>query len=221
MKTYLNSDEIKKTIATLKPDGELFEIRIIKGNTILSGYFDNADTLIEELSKQDLERANVYITLQKIHRGCEARLQWNRFVNVSKEKVPTTSDNDIVAYTWLPIDLDPVRPAGISSTTEELQKAETLRDEVIEYMEMLGYSDPITAFSGNGYHILYRIDLAKDCGQNTVEEILNILDETFSNEFCHVDVTNKNPSRIFKLYGTLAQKGRNTEHRPHRMSKLL
>ena len=35
-----------------------------------------------------------------------------------------------------------------------------------------------------------------------------------------MDLTNYNPARIFKLYGTLAQKGRNTADRPHRMARI-
>lgn len=220
-KQYFEPTEIKRAISTLKADGELFEVRILKGNNIYSGYFNNAETLIGELQNMDLERANVYISLQKLHTGCEARLQWGHFMNVGKEKIPTTADNDIIAYEWLPIDLDPIRPAGISSSDEELKTAESLRDEIIEYMELLGYLNPICAFSGNGYHVLYRIEADTEQGQKMVEEMLNTLNEIFSNEHCHVDTTNKNPSRIFKLYGTLAQKGRDTEARPHRMSKLL
>lgn len=221
MISYFEPAEIRKAIGILKPNNELFEIRILKGNTVLSGYFTDADTLINELGRQDLNRANVYITLQKLHPGCDARLQWNTFMNVGKEKVPTTSDNDVIWYEWLPIDLDPVRPAGISSTLEELQKAQELKDEIIEYMELLDYCNPITAFSGNGYHLLYRIDMSTQDGENTVKELLSTLDNMFSNQYCHVDTTNSNPSRIFKLYGTLAQKGRHTETRPHRMAKIL
>lgn len=221
MKQYFEPEEIRRAIETLKPDGELFEVRIIKGNIILSGYFNNADTLISALERQDLERTNVYITLQKLHPGCDARIQWNHFVNSGKEKIPTTSDNDILGYEYIPIDLDPVRPAGISSTTEELQRAEELKDEIIDYMELQDYCDPIIAFSGNGYHLLYRINQGKRDGETLVSGILADLDAKFSNEYCHVDLTNKNPARIFKLYGTLAQKGRNTETRPHRMSKIL
>lgn len=218
---YFDPEEVKKAINILKPDGELFEIRVIKGNNVFSGYFDNAGCLLSRLSDINLEHANVYFTLQNLHPGCSARLQWNCFLNSGKEKIPTTSDNDVISYKFLPIDLDPVRPAGISSNNEELAAAAEVRDEIIETMEIWGYKDPISAFSGNGYHLLYRINEDVKNGLKDVESILTELDNTFSNEACHVDTTNKNPARIFKLYGTLAQKGRNTETRPHRMSKLL
>ena len=42
----------------------------------------------------------------------------------------------------------------------------------------------------------------------------------FSDKMIKIDVSNHNPSRICKLYGTLAQKGANTPERPHRMSRI-
>ena len=49
---FINESEIRKTIGLLKPNNELFEVRIIyseKKN--YSGYFTDAETLISELKK--------------------------------------------------------------------------------------------------------------------------------------------------------------------------
>lgn len=212
---------IRKTISVMKPGGELFEVRIIKGLAAFSGYFDNAEDLITALSGQELRQTNVYITLHELHEGCSARLQWNRFLNSSKLKIPTTSDNDVTRYKYIPIDLDPVRPAGISSSVEELHHANEIRKQIVEYMEDQGFYDYLAAFSGNGYHLLYKVDMPNNAESvETMKGYLNRLDDLFSNEHCHVDITNYNPSRIFKLYGTMAQKGRSTETRPHRMSGI-
>lgn len=43
----------------------------------------------------------------------------------------------------------------------------------------------------------------------------------FSDDELKIDTTNFNPSRICKLYGTMARKGSNTEENPHRLSYLL
>ena len=46
----INESEIRKAIAVMKPDNELFEIRVIgKNKRIYSGYFKGADGLIREL----------------------------------------------------------------------------------------------------------------------------------------------------------------------------
>lgn len=219
---YFNEDEIRRTVNILKPDRELFEIRIIQGRNIMSGYFRNADAVINELSSVNLDRCNIYITLQKLHEGCEARWQYERFVNVGKEKLPTTSDNDVTDYSYIPIDLDPVRPAGISSSDDELREAAELKAQILETVKAQGYKKYITAHSGNGYHILLPVDFsANKDNEEKVREVLDNLDECFSNEACKVDTTNYNRSRVFKLYGTLAQKGRSTKDRPHRMSRIL
>ena len=218
-----DADEIRRSISVLKPNNELFEVRIIKGKAITSGYFCEAETLIRELSKLDLRQCNVYFTLQQLHEGCAARLQYEHFMSVGRmNDIPTTSDNDAIGYHYIPIDLDPCRPKGISSNDQELHFAEEVRDSIVEYMEDQGYSDPIRGFSGNGYHLLYRINWPGNREPaKRVQAIINRLDELFSNEHCEVDKTVFSPGQIFKLYGTFAQKGRSTQDRPHRLSHLI
>ena len=221
-KVYLNRPEIIRAISLIKEKGEVFELRVLKGSKVWSAYVDDAEIAVNELEKLNLEGANEYITPQRLHEGCRARLQWNRFIEVGKDKIPTTSDSDVIAYKYLLIDLDPVRPSGISSNEEELKSAMEIKELIVRYMAAQGMKSYIFAFSGNSYHLLYPIDYPKN--EESVEKVkiwLNRLDELFSTDECHVDVKNCNPSRIFKLYGTLAQKGRDTESRPHRMSKLL
>lgn len=219
---YIDPAEIRQAIQILKPGGQLFEVRIIRGFSSISGYFRDADSLIGQLEIMNLKDANVYMTLQEIHPGCEARRQWGEFIDSGRAKIPTTSDDDIVRYRYIPIDLDPVRPAGISSSEEELNWANELRCQIAAFMEAQGFKKSIQAFSGNGYHLLYTINEPNNDGtQKYVCDVLGQLNKLFSNASCHVDTTNSNPSRVFKLYGTLAQKGRNTKERPHRMSRIL
>lgn len=65
MNQYFDENEIRKTIEILKPDNELFEIRVLMpGKKNLSGYFRDADTVIDELGKVNMREANVFITLR-------------------------------------------------------------------------------------------------------------------------------------------------------------
>ena len=217
-KQQFNPEEVKKAV-DLITDG-IFEVRIIRGKQIFSGYFMDGIGLVEALNHFDLTGCNVYITLQRVHPGCNARVQWGQFLDSGKLKVPTTSDHDITGYRWLPIDLDPVRPAGISSSEDELQDAEAVRDQIAAYMDAQGFKQYISGFSGNGYHLLYKID-GQGYTSEQVKDFLQRLDELFSNDACKVDTTLYNPARICKLYGTYAQKGRNTPDRPFRMSHIL
>lgn len=224
---YLNIDEIKKAISILKPNNELFEIRILRGKMVWSGYFTTAENALDALLKMDsndLMYSNIYFTPQKLHEGCSARYQFNTFMKESwgSVKINTTSDNDVTHYNWILVDLDPVRPAGISSSDGELAAAENMCPYIIEYMCSVGYEKYILAFSGNGYHILFKYEAVNnDKSQENVKQVLETLKDTFNNDFCKVDTTNCNPGRIFKLYGTLAQKGRDTKSRPHRFANIL
>ena len=95
---------------------------------------------------------------------------------------------------------------------------------MLKYLSGLGFSEPVRAMSGNGYHLLYRIDVPNDPGNSArglIEKCLKVLAALFNTPAVKIDTTNYNPSRICKLHGTLAQKGISTEERPHRMSRIL
>ena len=54
---YIDEAEIRKTIAIMKPNDELFEIRILRNNgKVFSGYFNDVDIFLGELKKQNLQR---------------------------------------------------------------------------------------------------------------------------------------------------------------------
>lgn len=218
----INEQEIRRTISIMKPNNEIFEIRILdnKGYTY-SGYFKDSDSLIQSLKRENLDGKTVYITLNKVHESVESREQWNKFMQ-SKSKLPTTSDTDIVGYQWLFIDLDPKRPAGTSSSNEELNEAKEIANKVYNLMQTVGFSKPIVAESGNGVHLLYKIALKNnEENKKLIKDCLTTLDMILSTENIHIDCANFNPSRICKLYGTYATKGRSTEERPHRLSKII
>ena len=218
---YIDYNETRRAIELLQAPGEVFEVRVIgtaSRKDIISGYFQDADTLFQKFDTIDLRKRNVYITLGEVREECFSRSQCERF---EKNPAVTTNDNDIIAYRWLFVDLDPVRPTGISSSDEQLKCAEELRNKVYEYLQGLGFPEPIKAMSGNGYHLLYRIDILNDeKGRALVGRCLKNLASLFDNDEVKIDTTNSNPSRICKLHGTLAQKGTSTKKRPHRMSKL-
>lgn len=217
---YYNEPMIRKAIGIFKPDNELFEIRIIgKGNRkrIISGYFTDVDTLIQQFDTIDPRSTNIYITINKVNVACYSREQHDCF----RQTDATTHDHEIDAYEWLFIDLDPERLAEISSSDEELELARELSDKVYDYMQCLGFHEPVRAMSGNGHHLLYKIDIPNtEENKDLIEKCLTNLASMFNNGKVKIDIVNHNQSRICKLYGTLAQKGANTAERPHRMSAL-
>lgn len=218
---YIDADAVRQAVSVLQKDGAVFEVRTASTagrKEILSGYFDNADQLLEALKKIDPREKNIYITLGEVKDYCRAKAQSNRFL----VGTTTTSDPDIERYRWLFVDFDPKRPTGISATDEEVEKARLLCMKVLDCLKSNGWPEPITAFSGNGYHLFYRINVNNDAdGRRLVERCLKALSMNFSTEDVDIDTTNYNPSRICKLHGTLAQKGANVSARPHRMSGII
>lgn len=218
----IDENEIRKTLAILKPDNELFEVRVIYNNrTTYSGYFKDADSLIKAFNKdiRDYANCNIYITLNSLKEACYDREQRNKFVRNAKA---TTSDNDVNGYEYMFVDIDPNRPTGTSSSNEQVEEAKEIGNKVYLFMRNAGFNDPIFGFSGNGVHLLYRVELKNsDNGKELIKNCLQVLDMYFSNDEIQIDLKNFNPARVCKLYGTQAQKGANTETRPHRMSKVI
>lgn len=213
---------VRKTIALMKPDRQLFEVRVVYDDKrTLSGYFQDPDTLMTAINRdiRDFSGCNFYMTVNSLQKSCYAREQHDRFVAKTKA---TTSDRDVAGYDWLFIDLDPVRPTGTSSTDEQLGYARDAGNRVYTFMKQIGFSKPLMAYSGNGVHLMYRIYLDNnDDNRKLIEKCLKTLDMMFSSDKVQVDVKNCNQSRVAKLYGTLAQKGFNSPEYPHRMSYIL
>ncbi len=208
--------------------GEVIEVRIPKSNGIratYSGYFDVHDLFCKAIRETEkLQHGGAYFTIQVIDPRLLAR-RFNRIIQSEQ----TTSDRDVLFYRWLPIDIDPVRPAGISSSDRELQAALDLANVVADYcVSEKKFSKPIRAVSGNGSHLLFRLpDLPiNDENKKAIKSILEGLSEKFDNEIVKIDTKVFNPARIWKLYGTQARKGdplpagQYREARPHRQSYI-
>jgi len=119
----IDREQIYKWWNIFQKDGdELCEIRCMdaSGKTY-SGYYRDVERLIadvEPLSNRD--NLQIYFVLNSINKDCYDRPQRERIIEKPKN---TTSDNDIIGRTKILLDFDPVRPAGIGSTKEQLEDA--------------------------------------------------------------------------------------------------
>ena len=128
-------------------------------------------------------------------------------------------DGDIVRRRWLLIDCDPKRKGTVSSTDEEKEAARQTMISVEAYLADCGWPAPIIADSGNGFHLLYRIDVPGD-DAGLVHRVLKALAKRFDCDAVSLDTKVANASRICKLYGTVSRKGESTAERPHRVSTI-
>jgi hypothetical protein len=202
--------------------GDVIELRALtKGRKhTVAGYFDseNWDSLAEHAALLSSQGAAVYITLNPV----DPQLL-NRYSNrVEANASATTNDKQVVRRRWLLIDLDPVRPTGTSATNAQLDAAKVKAREIHRFLVGLGWPAPLTALSGNGYHLLCAIDLPNDAASSViVKTVLIALGERFDDAHTKVDRSVFNAARICKLYGTVANKGDHTATAPWRLSCLL
>ena len=224
MKLTFNKEEVKKALELLKPDGEPFEIRTIskkgKKNIVYHGFFTDTEKVVDVLSKHNFPdniNTQIYFTLNSINRDFIPKNEYNGLF-----KGRTTNDENITAYKILLIDLDTKRETGTSSSSEELEKSHQKAVNVYQTLKEYGFGEPITALSGNGYHLLYKVNF-ENTPENAqlVKDFLETLSRLYSDNMVEIDTTVHNPARICKLYGTIAAKGTPTEERPHRQAKIL
>ena len=213
--------EIKRAVSLLFSPGDVAEVRALSDFKTYSGYFKDFDRLAAEALALESAGVNgIYVTLNQVNPVLFSR-RADRVKPLSK-KDATTSDADIVRRCFLPVDIDPVRPSGLSSSDDEHDYALLMARRVADFLGGLGFSEPLIADSGNGAHLLYRISLPND-GDSAllVKHCLEVLDALFSDGRAVVDKGNYNASRIWKLYGTSACKGDDTAERPHRRSGII
>ena len=211
-------EEILTNIYAIHDQDDVVEVRILKTpKGTVSGYYDDLSLIPDDIEPY-VGKFDIYFTLNPVNPSLLARC-CNRLQIYAKQ---TTADNDIAKLTNVLIDFDPLRAAGISSTKAEKSAAWNLLKSARNYLTELGFPQPIICDSGNGYHLIYNVEFDNDPSNvDLIKRFLAALDFQFSNEQAEVDRTTYNPSRIVKLYGTLACKGDDLEERPHRWSKII
>ena len=212
---------IQQGIDTLFQSTDVLEVRVPKAGPkgTISGNFEVGNPkLVETIADLSGRYPAVYYILNPINPALLSRAK-NR---IKTHSTNTATDADIISRIHLLIDCDPIRPAGISSTDAEKETSRSQARAVLNYLTDLGWPKPIIADSGNGYHLLYNIDLPNDKpSADLVKGVLKSLAAKFDSDASKVDQGVFNAARIVKAYGSLACKGDSTEDRPHRLSKLI
>jgi hypothetical protein len=184
------------------------------GGTTLAGWFDDDARLIEEARR--LRDVSGYVTINPVRSDLLARSD-NRLTGARH----TTRDADVLCLRWLYLDIDPQRPAEISSTEAELTAA-------IERRKAILYDHPefaasgLWGCSGNGTWVLVRLpDYPNDSAHAALlAKALMALDRRYSDNVVRIDTATANPARLIGLPGTLKAKGCNRPERPWRRVTL-
>jgi hypothetical protein len=138
------------------------------------------------------------------------------------EPSKSASDPGIAYRRWLLVDADPIRPADTSSTLEEKRAALRVLMAICKHLKGRGWPQPVIADSGNGWHLLFRIDLPNDDeARDLIKNVLRALAHKFDDAAATIDTKVYNASRITKLYGSVTRKGTASADRPHRYSRIV
>lgn len=171
-----------------------------------------AAAAVARLLSERAETVEIFVSLNPAAAGPHAPIdQWN-----SGEAVTVTTRR------WILFDLDPVRPKGTNSTAAELATSAGVATRLIEHLSGAGWPDPVVALSGNGIHVLYRIDLPSgDHYDQIVRDTLIQAATLFDTVDLKIDRVVWDIRRLVRLYGTQNRKGPHTSERPRRWSRVL
>jgi hypothetical protein len=133
--------------------------------------------------------------------------------------------SDIARRRWVLFDIDPLKAAGFekhSASDKEKDDAQACAAILHAHLSDLGWPEPVVVDSGNGWYLLYRVDLPNDeDSRKLVRGVLYAMADVLSGEACSFDKSVHNADRLAKLPGTWAKKGPQTDDRPHRVCKVM
>lgn len=219
---YLHSPGAVFELCIISPsenNSPLWEGKAFGKKRIVAGWFKDPEQAAK-LAVQ-IKAEGIYTTLNPCQDALLARADQRLKANVDR-----TADNHIERLKNLLIDLDPIRPAGISSTGQEHQAALEMTQIIRADLTKEEWPEPSLGDSGNGAHLIYPLDLPNDEeGKNLVKAVLEVLALRYTDELkrrnLEIDQKVFNPARLTKIYGTMARKGDNTEDRPHRLARII
>lgn len=173
-------------------------------------YKDKADfkqAIVQYAAELNDQGYNVYFSLNPIKHS---------FTGTS------ASDDDILQYEYLLIDLDRAGDTKNPATDSEIKLATELGETILEFLTALGWPQPKRVMSGNGHHLYYRLDdLPNDPeSKRLIKQVLNCLADKFNTEDIEVDRVVFNSSRITKFPGTVMRKGVESYDRPYRRATV-
>ena len=119
------------------------------------------------------------------------------------------ADRDILIRTLLLIDIDRAGKADCPATVAELRDCMLIAKAVRTFLVGNGFPASCGAFSGNGFHLYYRLDGLPNhrFTRDQIKAMLKGLAARFNTDKARIDTVVHNASRITKLPGTIAYKG--------------
>jgi len=207
--------EILQYFDTVHRNGACVEIRrIIDGRSTGCAILDNAEAAVM-LERMDRESPGGYYLIPNSSDDTLFKRTWGQeFVGA-----PLTTKENILSRDFIYIDVDRIKKlkdANPCASDAENKESKKLALEIIEYLKQRGYGEPLLfIFTGNGYHIYYRIALPT--GSDLVKRFLYGLSKKFEGRDSEIDTGVHDAPRLMGIPGTLNTKG----SAPFRRRKIL
>jgi hypothetical protein len=208
---------VRGTLQAFFVPGEPVEMRYrTKSGAVGSGVYTNHEQYINDASaiSDDPETEAVWFNLNKIPSDIAG--------NKHRLGAAAVKDEQIVRRKLILVDVEAKRPEEFkrdSATEEEKRQANAEAEKIGSFLDEFGIPYAL-ADSGNGFHLLVRVDLP--CNEEIdglVHKFLKSLQRQVPT--AKIDVAVHNRARVTKLYGTQTRKGRKLSDRPWRSSALL
>ena len=239
--------KIEEAIGALFDRGQLVEVRVRLRAGSWRGFYFNDHVRMAEVVR-DLDRDARVVAVYHVFNGikktivegrkqcaCEKCKQGGLIVLDPNDKAINeilngpaqhlTGNDDINNLNWLFIDVDTSREVGFeheSATAAEKKASKAVGNEIIRFLDGMKWPAPLLADSGNGFHILNRINLPNTQGNvSLLMDCLRALGARFTCPAATIDNSVFNPARLTRAYGTTTRKGTHSQERPHRRNRLL
>ena len=230
-------EAIEEALALIVAPGDVVELRAMgvcfagerydKGQNRV-GYYNDISALARDAAQLrkggDVTSAGVYITVNPLNAGLLFRGK-NKLLRART----AAGDTDVKRRRWLLVDCDAERmidgviykdmPTDHAEHADACDVAHTIKSTMMGE----GWPEPVFASSGNGAHLMWRIDEPNDDETlGVIKGVLAALKARFDVVGVDVDQTVCNAARIWKLYGTPSWKGEEDEAsgRVHRRSEI-
>lgn len=134
-----------------------------------------------------------------------------------EEGITTNAKIEVINH--LLFDFDPVRPRGVNASDSEVEAARKAADHCRDAMRSMGWCEPAVAFTGSGWHLIYRVHFLKPDDREQfglMRSLYQHMADHFSTPEVSFDRSVRNPGRVVRLYGLPNLKCLSAPDRPQR-----
>ena len=198
--------EVLRTLGVFHPNNDLVEVRTKWDNLTLIGRQRDHKTIARWVGQINSDPSdlppNILFTLNQLPPGSlweEAPLN-STFYTINE----AVKNVNITRIGWLFVDVDALREDTKKPATEaEIQEAAARAKQAIVFLYGYGFPEPVVAFSGNGWHLLYKTKLL-----NLPETSWMLRSFTkLMHGLFKTDSQSHGASQVLRLYGSVNPKG--------------